>query len=77
MQPRIQTSLRNSPRDSVVTYNAACFYALVGDTDKSLDYLAQSADVGCLNLDWLEQDSDLDSIRENPQFEEIIARFKE
>jgi len=68
--------LRNSPRDSVITYNAACFYALMGDIDKSLDYLAQSVDVGCLNLNWLEQDSDLDSIRENPRFEEIIARFK-
>jgi len=73
----VQTSLRNSPRDSVITYNAACFYALMGDTERSLDYLAQSADVGCLNLDWLEQDSDLDSLREHPRFEEIIARFKE
>jgi len=73
----MQTSLRNSPRDSVITYNAACFYALMGDLDKSLDYLAKSADVGCLNLDWLEQDSDLDPVREDPRFEEIIARFKE
>jgi adenylate cyclase len=72
----IQTSLRNSPRDSVITYNAACFYALIGNIDKSLDYLAQSADVGCLNLDWLEQDSDLDSIRDNPRFEEIISSYK-
>jgi adenylate cyclase len=72
----VQTSLSKSPRDSVITYNAACFYALVGDVDRALDYLAQSADVGCLNLDWLEQDSDLDSIRDNPRFEEIIAHFK-
>jgi TolB-like protein len=73
----IRTSLRNSPRDSIVTYNAACFYALTGDTDKSLHYLSQSANVGCLNLDWLKQDADLDSIRNERRFEEIIARFKE
>jgi len=72
----MQTSIKNSPRNSILTYNAACFYALTGDTEKSLDYLAQTANWGCLNLNWLEQDSDLDAVRENPRFNEIITQFK-
>lgn len=71
------TSLKNSPRDSITTYNAACFYALAGDQERSLNYLEQSAKAKCLNLDWLEKDSDLDSVRDNPRFKTIIAGFKE
>lgn len=72
----METSIRNSPRNSILTYNAACFYALTGDIEKSMDYLAQTADWGCLNLNWLEQDSDLDPARDNPRFKEIIRKFK-
>jgi len=72
----METSLRNSPRRSILTYNAASFYALAGDTGKSLDYLAKAADSGCLNLGWMEQDADLDPIRDEPRFKKIIAGFK-
>ena len=72
----MDTALRNSPRNSALTYNAASFYAMTGDTDKSLDYLQQAADSGCLNLSWMARDSDLDPVRDNPRFKEIIAQFK-
>ena len=70
------TSLLNSPRNSELTYNAAGFYALSGDVEKSLNFLSQAADSGCLNLSWLEQDSDLDSVRNQPRFIEIVESFK-
>ena len=72
----MKTSLENSPRNSELCYNAAGFYALTGDIDKSLDYLAQAADSGCFNLSWLEQDSDLDPVRDHPRFKEIVEQFK-
>jgi adenylate cyclase len=75
-QEWMDTSLINSPHNSEFTYNAAGYYALTGDVDKSLDYLAQAADSGCFNLTWLGQDSDFDSVRNNPRFREIIERFK-
>jgi adenylate cyclase len=71
----MSTSLRNSPRNSVVNYNAAGFYALAGEIDKSLGFLAQSADTGCFNLSWLEQDSTLDAVRHHPRFKEIVDQF--
>ena len=72
----MNTSLVNSPRNSELTYNAASFYSLAGDVEKSLEYLSQAADSGCLNVSWLEQDSDLDAVRGNPKFKEIVAQFK-
>jgi Flp pilus assembly protein TadD len=72
----MSTSLRNSPRNSPLTYNAASFYALAGEVDKSLSYLQQAADHDCLNLRWMEQDADLDSVRDNPVFRKIIEEFK-
>ena len=72
----MSTYLANSPTNSELTYNAACFYSLAGNTSKSLDYLAQAADSGCLNLTWLEQDYDLDHVRNNPRFKEIVKQFK-
>ena len=76
-QEWMDTSLANSPSNSEFIYNAAGYYALTGDVDKSLDYLAQAADSGCFNLTWLEQDSDFDSVRNNPRFNEIIEQFKD
>ena len=72
----METSIRNAPRNSILTYNAACFYALNGDSKKSLDYLSQTADWGCLNLNWLEQDTDLDPVRDSQRFKEIVAQFR-
>ena len=72
----METSMQNSPRNSILTYNAASFFALAGNIDKSLSYLAQAADSGCLNLGWLEQDSGLNLIRDDPRYKEIICRFK-
>jgi TolB-like protein/Tfp pilus assembly protein PilF len=72
----MNTSLVNSPRNSELTYNAASFYSLAGDVEKSLEYLSQAADSGCLNVSWLEQDSDLDAVRDKQRFNEIVAQFK-
>lgn len=72
----MDTSLMNSPRNSELTYNAAGYYALTGDVSQSIDYLAQAANSGCFNLIWLDQDSDFDSVRNNPRFKQIIEQFK-
>jgi len=73
----METSMQNSPRNSILTYNAASFYAMIGDIDKSLDYLTRAAETGCLNLDWLAQDEDLKLLRDEPRFNQLIVQFKE
>ena len=72
----MEASVKKAPMDSIVHYNAACFYALAGDIEKSLDCLENCyLRVGSLNREWLEHDSDLDGIREHPRFAEILALF--
>jgi TolB-like protein len=73
----MEASMQNSPRNSVLTYNAASFYAMIGDKDKSLDCLVQAAHEGCLNLDWLAQDAGLKLLRDEPRFKELIHRFRD
>jgi len=72
----MKTSLEKAPMDSIVNYNAACFYALAGEVEKSLDCLENCyLKVGNLNREWLLNDSDLGNVRDDPRFAEILAKF--
>ena len=73
----MEASMQNSPRNSVLSYNAASFYAMTGDTGKSLDYLTQAAETDCLNLDWLAQDAGLKLLRDEPRFKDLIHQFRD
>jgi len=69
----MQKSLEAAPRDSIVHYNATCFYALAGENQKALDCLERCLiKVGNISREWLEHDSDLDAIRSEPRFREIV-----
>lgn len=69
----MNASLNNAPRDAIIHYNAACFYALAGDTEKALDCLENCMfKVGNLNREWLEHDSDLDAVRDNPRYARLV-----
>jgi adenylate cyclase len=69
----MQRSMEVSPRDSIVHYNAACFYALAGEKEKALDCLERClVKVGNISREWLEHDSDLDVLRSEPRFREIV-----
>ena len=72
----MEASMLNSPRNSILTYNAASFYAMIGDVDRSLDYLAQAAESGCLNLSWLARDAGLNLLQDEPRFKNLIHRFE-
>jgi adenylate cyclase len=74
----MDASIAQAPNDSIVQYNAACFYALQGETEKALDSLQNSlGKVGYVSSDWLANDSDLDSLRQHPRFSEILASVKD
>ena len=53
-------------------YNAACFYAKQGDSDRSLELLARAVELGWGDRDWLETDSDLDSLRADERFNALL-----
>ena len=64
-------SLEIDPDDPMLLYNVACTYAMIGKVDDALSCLEQSIDRGFGHRDWIDHDSDFDSIRDLPRFKAI------
>jgi adenylate cyclase len=62
------------PDDSAVLYNVACVYALLGLADSAIDCLEHSLANGFGHWEWIEHDSDLDSLREHPRFQALMGQ---
>ncbi len=65
-------ALELSPGDPVMMYNAACFYAVLGEKRLALEWLKNSIASGNENYEWLKRDSDLDTIRGEPEYAELV-----
>ena len=65
-----------SPRDPVLLYNLACNYATLGERYTALDYLERAADNGVVSISWLENDEDLQSLRNQPRFTALVGRLR-
>jgi adenylate cyclase len=61
--------------DSSAFYNLGCFYALGGEIDRAFECLGRAVDCGYAHLDWLEHDSDLEGLRGDARWGELVARF--
>lgn len=72
----LEAALRLQPDDFGTLYNAACTYTHMGDNERAFDLLDHAVSVGHGFLDWIEHDSDLDSLRGFPRYREIIARLE-
>jgi adenylate cyclase len=67
-----ESAQRVDPDSEDTNYNAACFYANAGETEKALDCLER----GVHDPDWMEQDTDLDPLRDHPRFQEVMRRTR-
>lgn len=63
-----------NPTDPLMLYNTACFYARIGEKHLALDTLKHSIREGFGEYGWLERDPDLDSIRGEPEYAELMKR---
>ena len=63
-----ERALGQDENEPNVLYNAACFYALQGDSDRSLEHLSRAVELGWGDPAWVETDSDLDSLRADDRF---------
>ena len=67
------TALEQSPGDSLMIYNGACLYAQLGETRKAIDTLREAVNAGVVvNFTWMKHDPDLDPLREDPEFIELV-----
>jgi TolB-like protein/Tfp pilus assembly protein PilF len=63
------------PEDAGVLYNVACNYALAGKPDEAMDYLDKAIRNGFGQRSWLENDSALDPLRDDPRFQALLRKL--
>ncbi|HSF41956.1 MAG TPA: tetratricopeptide repeat protein, partial [Thermoanaerobaculia bacterium] len=64
-----------APEEPVHYYNLGCFYTNIGDRESALTALEKFGASGRGFRDWMEHDSDLDPLREDPRFQALMERF--
>lgn len=57
-------------------YNLACTYSLLNDKENGLKYFKKAVDAGYLKYQHIKQDTDLDILRNEPGFIEIMKMLK-
>jgi tetratricopeptide (TPR) repeat protein len=65
-------ALELSPGDPVMLYNGACLYAQVGETRHAIDTLRQAVEAGYWNFGWMQHDPDLNPVRSDPEFVQLM-----
>ncbi len=70
-----ERALEIDPHDAGVRYNVACLYSLEEQPDKAIECLEKAMDAGFGHRDWIEQDPDLDPLRDLPRFLELLDRL--
>jgi tetratricopeptide (TPR) repeat protein len=69
-----QRLARLRPEDPLVRYNLACSYALVHSMRKAIDALRTAVELGYDDFDFMEQDPDLKSIRDEPGYQQLLRQ---
>jgi hypothetical protein len=70
-------ALALAPHSTINLYNMACLKALKGSSDAAMDYLERSVLAGYTDFIHIEQDTDLNTLRELPRFKKFLARKEE
>ncbi len=70
----LKQAIKLNPRNFKAYYNMACYYSLLNEIDLAIEYLKLSIEYGYSNWDLIETDSDLDNLRKDPRYQEIIAQ---
>jgi tetratricopeptide (TPR) repeat protein len=67
-------SLAIDPEDPQLLYTVACVYAIEGLKDDALRCLETAIDKGYGHREWIEHDSDLNSLRSDRRFQALLDR---
>lgn len=64
---------RKHPEVALYWYNLACSLSLLGRADDAFAALDQAIERGYRDVEWLRKDKDLDPLRKDPRFKDLIA----
>jgi adenylate cyclase len=68
-----EKSLAIDPLDPAIRYNMGCFYARAGEIDKAFECLDDSI----TSRTWVENDPDLESLREDPRYHNLLRKLED
>src|SRR4051812_16025839 len=63
------------PNDALAHYNLACSYALLQRPDYALRTLRKAIELGYRDFRFIRDDKDLESIRHDPRFKQLLREF--
>ena len=72
---RIERALEASGDEPFMLYNAACVYAMLDDRQRALDLLERAVSLGWGDRAWIQHDSDLAKLRDEPRFVALMQRM--
>jgi serine/threonine protein kinase/regulator of sirC expression with transglutaminase-like and TPR domain len=67
-------ALELNPTDPLMMYNSACFYAQLGDKTLAIESLRNALEAGMSDYEWIKRDPDLDCIRDEPDYTNLMKR---
>ena len=68
--------VRLQPRNATAHYNLACSLALSKRRADALRSLHRAIELGYTDLEWMQQDPDLEGLKGDPEFERLLLRLK-
>ena len=63
------------PKDPLAHYNLACSLALLKKPEAAIDSLCRAVELGYRDFRYMSKDKDLDSIRNDPRFRQLVREF--
>ena len=69
-------ALRLDPKYGSPLCGKACCFALQGKTDLAIENLGKALELGYRDFEYIEKDSELDSIRDDPRYKKLLAKYK-
>ncbi len=68
----VAQALQLSPDDPLMLYNIACVYSQLGEKRLSIKSLRDSVAAGLEDYEWIKRDPDLEAIRNEPEYIELM-----
>ena len=70
---RLGALVAANPQDPMLFFNLACSESQCGRTSEALDHLHHAIEMSAEFRDFAKDDSDLDAIRDEPAFRQLIS----
>jgi tetratricopeptide (TPR) repeat protein len=71
-----QRLVKLQPDNPTAHYNLACSLALIKRNGAALRALRQAVELGYRDIDWMQQDPDLDALKDRPEFLALLDQLK-